>query len=230
MIGDRKSITKLKFCIGVECASTDDSEEGNEDENEEENKEENGFVDTEEDENEEENEEENGFVDTEERVREAMDRATGSNLCEESRDNLESDLTEKRLVDDFTTIGCGCEKGPNKSFCSLQFDRDYISSVRDSCLELSHSELDMLLMGQILACTDGSYSSFLHHGKRIFKKTFFFFHAISQKRVHNIKKSLKHNGLVARTHGNAKRTLHNAISFEKIQNVSSSIHMLSKLH
>ena len=122
MIGDRKSIAKLKFCTGVECVATDDNEEGNEDENEEEN------------------EEENGFVDTEERVREAMDRATGNNLCEQSRDNLESDLTEKRLVDDFTTIGCGCEKGPNKSFCSLQFDRDYISSVRDSCLELSHSE------------------------------------------------------------------------------------------
>ena len=49
----------------------------------------------------------------------------GNNLCEESRDYLESDLTEKRLVDDFTTIGCGCEKGPNKSLCSLQFDRDY---------------------------------------------------------------------------------------------------------
>ena len=154
-----------------------------------------------------------------------MDRATGNNLCEESRDNLESDLTEKRLVDDFTTIGCGCK---NKSFCSLQFDRDYISSVRDSCLELSHRELDMLLMGQILACNDGSYSSFLHHGKRICKKTFFFFHAISQKRVHNIKKSLKQNGLVARTHGNAKRKPHNAISFEKIQ--CSSIHLLSKLH
>ena len=82
----------------------------------------------------------------------------------------------------------------------------------------------MLLKGQILACTDGSYSSFLHHGKRICKKKKNFFHAISQKRVHNIKKSLKQNGLVARTHGNAKRTPHNAISFEKIQNGVKFIH------
>ena len=167
-------------------------------------------------------------MNTEERVQEAMDRATDNNLNEDMEDTRMSDLDEKRLVDDFTSVGCGCKKGPNRSSCSLQFDRDYIASVRDSCLELSHNELDMLLMGQIIACTDDSYSSFFHQGKRICKAMFFFFHAISKTRLQNIKKSIKQNGIVARTHGNSKRTPHNAISFDNIQNVVKFIHLYAE--
>ena len=182
-----------------------------------ESEEENGFVDTEEID---ESEEENGFVDTEERVREAMARATDNNEGKDPGDVRVSDLSEKKLVDDFTSGGCGCTKGPNNSSCSSQFERKYIASIRDSCFELSHDELDLLLIGQIMACTSSnSHSSFFHQGKRICKKMFFFFHGISQTRLSNIKRSMKQNGIVTRAHGNMKRIPHNALSFDTVERV-----------
>ena len=82
----------------------------------------------------------------------------------------------------------------------------------------------MLLIGQVLACTSGSYATFFHKRKQICKKMFFFFHGISQTRLSNIKKSLKQNGIVARTHGNAKRTPHNALSFDTVEGVVKFIY------
>lgn len=49
-------------------------------------------------------------------------------------------LMKRDLVDYVTAVSCGCKKGPNKSSCSFQFDRNYVTSVRDSCHELSQNE------------------------------------------------------------------------------------------
>ena len=57
-----------------------------------------------------ENEEENGFVDTEERVRESMDRATNDNLSMDSEDVRVSDISEKKLVDDFVVLFVGARR------------------------------------------------------------------------------------------------------------------------
>ena len=120
-------------------------------------------------------------------------------------------------------------KGPNNTHCSSQFNKDYISSVRDCCSELSHQELDMLLISQIVACTGtNTISCFGHQDKPICKNMFFFFQCISQKRLANIKQSMRRNELVSRTHGNTKRTPHNALPFEAVQNVVQFIHTFAE--
>ena len=117
-------------------------------------------------------------------------------------------------------------KGPNNTHCLSKFSKDYISSVLDYCNELSHQELDMLLIGQIVDCTGtNKISCFRHQVKPICKNVFFFFHCISQKRLVNIKQSKRRNRLVSRTHGNTKHTPH---TFEVVQNVVQFIHTFAE--
>ena len=148
------------------------------------------------------------------------------------RDEISVNLSDKKAqksLDEFVLSGCGCKKGPNNTHCSSQFSKDYISSVRDSCFELTHQELDMLLIGQIVACTGtNKISCFRHQDKPICKNMFFFFHSISQKRLANIKQSMTRNGLVSRNHGNSKHTPHNALPFEVVQNVVKFIHTFAE--
>ena len=57
------------------------------------------------------------------------------------RDEISVNLSDKKAqksLDEFVSSGCGCKKGPNNTHCSSQFSKDYISSVRDSCFELTH--------------------------------------------------------------------------------------------
>jgi len=64
--------------------------------------------------------------------------------------SLPTDEAERELISHFWTSGCGCEKANGKP-CSSQLSLEYLTSVKESCLELSHSELDMAVMGQLLA-------------------------------------------------------------------------------
>ena len=40
--------------------------------------------------------------------------------------------------------------------CSSQFSKEYIKSVRAHCFDLSHNELDIVLLGQLIASTNTS--------------------------------------------------------------------------
>ena len=62
------------------------------------------------------------------------------------------DIDEQDTVCRFVTATCGCNKGSQSRACSLKFTADYILSVRASCAELARHELDMAIMGQLLAC------------------------------------------------------------------------------
>ena len=96
--------------------------------------------------------------------------------------------------------------------------------------ELSHGELDMVIFNQIMGCINKSssvsvvsrhheservksYASFLHRGKPVCRQTFLALHGISRKRLDNISKSLKENGLAARVHGNTQRKPKHACPF-----------------
>ena len=46
----------------------------------------------------------------------------------------------------FMATGCGCAKQ-----CSKQFSQEYMTSVRGACEELTHGELDMAILGQLMA-------------------------------------------------------------------------------
>ena len=68
---------------------------------------------------------------------------------------LSTDTTEDQLVTQFMVSGCGCSKAQGKP-CYQQFSQEHTASVRASCTQLSHAELDMAILGQLQACLNTS--------------------------------------------------------------------------
>ena len=133
------------------------------------------------------------------------------------------------------TSGCGCTKARGTQCCN-QFTREYVTSARETCAELTHSELDVAILGQLTAGTNTSsslstgmlstgrahhketerkrvYTGYFHQGKPVCHKMFRFLHNIGEKRLKNLITSFKDNGLRPRLHGNAKKLPHNTLSF-----------------
>ena len=50
---------------------------------------------------------------------------------------------------EFTSTGCGCIKK-----CASQFSLDHFRDTRAQCFDLSHTELDMVILGQLSAFTN----------------------------------------------------------------------------
>lgn len=95
-------------------------------------------------------EQEQEELDTDEQVAEAMRLYTSQSVEVEASSH---DIKERESVDQFVAVGCGCTKWKGKP-CSAQFSKEYIERYRNSCLEISHSELDMVIMGQLSAFTN----------------------------------------------------------------------------
>ena len=111
------------------------------------------------------------------------------------------DSVEEGLLATFTAVGCGCSKK-----CSSQYSLSYIRDMRAQCYDLSHSELDLVLLGQLVAFTNTSekvviesghlgkerkkaYRSYHHAGKIVCEKTFRFLHTIGSNRLRTLAKS-----------------------------------------
>ena len=104
--------------------------------------------------------------------------------------------TEEERVKRFMEATCGCtlsRGGP----CSQKFTTQDVLTVRMDALDLSHTELDMTLLGQLMAFTnlsDGvvvsskhktaerkrSYTTFLHQGQPVCSSMFRFLHAVGE--------------------------------------------------
>ena len=175
-----------------------------------------------------------GLVDTEERVSEAMQTAQAQ--LDIPLETLPSDIQNEKAVSDFMLAGCGCKKGGGGKQCCTEFSQEYILSVRLSCAELTRSELDLVILEQLLAFTNNSpgvvttsrhaggerqrsSTSFFHQGKQVCVKMFRMLHSIGEKRFKHLMKSLKEDGLAPRIHGNTKKKPHNALSFSSIEYV-----------
>jgi len=88
-------------------------------------------------------------VDTEERVQEALQglHRVASVVTITSRP---TDTEEEVTVSTFMTTGCGCRKVKGAP-CFRQFSLSYVEEFRASCVELTPAELDMVIMGQLMA-------------------------------------------------------------------------------
>ncbi len=163
--------------------------------------------------------EEFGEVDTEEVVGEAMQRI--SNVSEVPIELRPCDISENQLVEEFMSNGCSCTKWSGKP-CSRQFTVTYIKGKRLEFRELENRDLDMFIKGQLSATSTvetsttsanrkvprerkNNYTAHYHQGKVICQKMFLFIHSIGSKRLKNISKSLRNDGVGPRTHGNTKR-------------------------
>ena len=79
---------------------------------------------------------------------------------------------------------------------------EHITSMRASCAELSHSKVDTMILGQLMASSEVStaarhkedeckeaYTSFSHQGKPICIRTFQFLRCVGSKRLKNLTKA-----------------------------------------
>ena len=92
--------------------------------------------------------------------------------------------------------------------------------------ELSHDELDLVIMGQVMAGTfdDSTFLSkeegihlFFHHGVWICQKTFLFVHTIGYTRFKGVKASYSSRGLEPRVHKNKSKHRESGLSVEDVK-------------
>ena len=86
-----------------------------------------------------------------------------SDICDITVTMRDVDTEEDDLVKTFVERGCGCDVGPKKSPCSRLFPADHFLSVRGAMAEMTHDELDMFIMGQIMASCFQSSTLQGHH-------------------------------------------------------------------
>ena len=140
---------------------------------------------------------------------------------------------EEQFIARFTCEGCRCKYYDGEPCCTV-FSVDDYQRVRDDCRQLSHSELDLVVMGQLLALTQRdettqtkhysskdrkrSFTCFKHGGHNICIKTFCFLHTIGQSKLEAIKAS---NGLCPRSRPYVKP--HHALHLSDIEYVVSFV-------
>ena len=86
----------------------------------------------------------------------------------------ESDVIENQKVESFLKVGCGCLQEVEEN-CSNRFSVEKVLNHRQICLEMSSSELDMVVLALLEACTrqDENSRSSRQTTKR--KRTYFTF-------------------------------------------------------
>ena len=175
------------------------------------------------------------LVDTEERVQQALHGLHTGSSSAVTITSQPTDNAEEVAVSTFMSTGCGCHKVRGAP-CYKHFSLSYVEEFRASCAELTPAELDMVIMGQLAAGMNTSnvvstiarhkdddcekcYTSFSHQGKPVCVRMFRFLHGIGEKRLKNLTKSLKQNGLRPRVHGNTKKRPEHALSFSTTEYV-----------
>ena len=149
-----------------------------------------------------------------------------------SVDRREIDEVEEQLVQQHVRDGCNCDYGPRKSPCCKSISVERYRSIRNDMAELTHDELDLVVMAQVMAgCSTAdsslsqnrqrtqTHTTFHHNGDRICQKTFLFLHAMGYWRFKAIKAGYLSNGLCSRRHGNKGRSLKTGLSLKEIEEV-----------
>ena len=163
-----------------------------------------------------------------------------SEVCEVAAVMRELDDKENDLVERFVSQGCSasCDFGPKKTPCSMLFPVEHYKSLRAALSEMSHDELDLFMMGQIMAhCYQSTtlqghhtsstspeqrkttYGQFYHQGQRVCQRTFLFLHNIGLKRFKNIKKSYLMNGPAVRVHGNMGKRPKHHLTLKQVKDI-----------
>ena len=74
-----------------------------------------------------------------------------TDICDVLATMRSIDTDDEELVKTFADHGCTCVFGPHKSPCCKQFSEDHYLAVRGPLSEITKDELDLMVMGQIMA-------------------------------------------------------------------------------
>ena len=115
---------------------------------------------------------------------------------------------------------CGCKLSNGKS-CSGSLNLQAVEAMRSEIQQLTHDELDMVILAQIAASysTETTKTCFHFNGLRICQTIFLFLHHVSRKRLRALLQHYKTAGLTPRVHGNTKRLPPNTTPFATIEEV-----------
>lgn len=124
-------------------------------------------------------------------------------------------------VKKFLQDGCGCSLGLKGSQCSQQFQEITVLSNLNNCSELSHGELDLVILANIQAFTSidiigekrkrSARCSFIYLNRPICKDMFLNLYGISYSRFRRLKEHYEEHGISQRVHGNRKRLPRNTL-------------------
>ena len=154
----------------------------------------------------------------------------------------DEDWRENDTINKFLEQKCGCQLNDGLP-CSDRFDFTQLVNYRADILQLSKTELDLVLLTCIRNALDNSaYNSkgeprknhHMHYqfkGQRICEKTFRIIYAVGKWKLSALVKYYKLNEtLVARTHGNSQRRPWNALTFEDTVNLRNFLINYSSQH
>ena len=145
-------------------------------------------------------------------------------------DQRELDVTEEAMIQQYSKDGCDCNLGPRKMPCCGSITVEHFRSLCSQMSELTHDELDLVVMGQVMAASfqastfrdierSRSYTAFFHCGGRVCQKTFLFLHTIGYGRFKAIKASFTARGVEPRVHGNKGKHRLTGLSLEEVKGV-----------
>ena len=87
----------------------------------------------------------------------------------------ESDVIENKKVESFLKVGCGCLQEVEEENCSNRFSVEKVLNHQQICLEMSSSELDMVVLALLEACTRQDENSRSSRQRRKRKRTHTYF-------------------------------------------------------
>ena len=168
---------------------------------------------------------------------------------------MDTPIIEERSVDQvddedvckaFIEQTCGCKKVSGKP-CSGQFSLAYYIERRAQASFLSRNELDLVMLGSIMATTRSDEdvihgrhkpvkrqrprASYLHNGCVVCKVTFGFIFGVGRKhRIDALRKHYLDEGLASRTHKNSSLRPHNALTFDDITSIVNFVQNYAEQH
>ena len=124
-------------------------------------------------------------------------------------------------VQKFLQAGCGCRQGLKGGQCSDYFTVETVIGNLYDCLELSHAELDLVILANLQAFTVPEVTrekrkripaySFLYQSHAICKEMFLHMYGFSKSRFQKLLEHYQNHGISVRVHGNSKRLPHNTL-------------------
>lgn len=136
-------------------------------------------------------------------------------------DHTENVSSIVHKVQKFLQVGCGCHQGLKGGQCSDYFKVETVIGNLYNCLELSHAELDLVILPNLQAFTAAKVTgrkrkripaySFLYQSHPICKEMFLHMYGISKSRFQRLLEHYQNHGISVRVHRNSKRLPRNTL-------------------